>query len=297
MFSTEPFYQYLAAYIGYNYILFRTIVWGAALFFFFQTAKRFGLDPYKTSFLMYSMFITIFDYARATLGMSIFFYGLSFLCIPLNRGKIFSPMVGGLFILSSILFHNSMALLIAMTFLAFIPLNKKILFLLIIVVIPLIPRLGDIFGLILNVFWGRSGGDLTDKVAVYSEQVADLEGASVFELFRRYVEYTTFVAPFVIITPIVLSNKQKTFQSTGIKRLYKVTFGILILALFLLFVTDTVILFNRTLFMTMIPIVIIWEYARQNKLISYFMFKSIVCLCLLQVFFNYSKRILGGNLS
>ena len=171
----EEIYTYIAVFAGYNYLIYRTIVWGGALWMFFLTTKRFRIDSYKAVFLLYLLYFTIFDYARATLAMSVFYYGFSFICIPIKKQKILSRFLLAPFImLTSIFFHKGMIILIVSSFMIFVPLNRKGLFILLIILCATLPLLSNLFYIALNLALNSSGG-INDKIVEYAEQVMDME--------------------------------------------------------------------------------------------------------------------------
>lgn len=292
----EQVYHIIAALVGYDYLLFRTVVWGGALFFFIKTAKRFGLDAYKTVFLLYTMYFTVFDYARASLGMSIFFYGVSFLCVPLKNHRIYSVLIGYGIISISFFFHKSMMLASLSTIMLLVPFNKKALIVMLVLFAYSAPMLNRLLGVSLNVV-ASSSGDINDIILHYADQEADLEGASKYEMIRKYVEFATFYVPVILISFKIFRKGLISPQHKSMLKLFKITVALLLIATSTLMIElNTIILFYRTLFISMIPITILFCYARQHRLVSSKTFTIIVIICILNVFFNYSKRFLGGNL-
>lgn len=295
----EEVYHVIAKAVGYNYLLFRAVVWGSALLLFIKTSQRFGLDVYKAVFLLYAMFFTIFDYARASLGMSIFFYGVSFLCVPIKRHKLFSFLLGYAIIFSSVLFHRSMIMAILSTIFLFVPFkNKKALIVVLLLFMLFVPYLNSLLGFALNSTVMKGSGDIYDTVLHYSEQEVDFSGASIYEKIRNYVVFFTFYFPVVLVSLKIFRKTISLPQHTAMLKLYGVTVGLLLTATSTLLTPSlgSIILFYRLLYFSMIPTVILFLYSRQKGIVSPKAFTFTVVLCLLTTFFNYSKRLLGGNL-
>ena len=293
----ELFYHWLSEAVFHNYILFRIIVWGGALMLFMKTSCRFGFDPYKTVFLLYVMYFTLFDYARASLGMAVFFYGFSFWCLPIAKHELLSYFfVGPLIMLCAPLFHTSMFFLCGLSFVAFIPMNKKIFFVMLALFSVSSTLLASVFNDVLGIILSSHSDMLVAKAENYSEQIADMKEASIFETVRRYVEYSTFFIPALLILRHIFNEKYKGKQHRAMLRLFKVIFSVLMLAVTMLIVTSTIILFYRILFLALIPLTLLFYYSRKTGIVSKFEFNAILVMCLLQVFCNFSKRILGGNI-
>ena len=307
----EPIYNVIASLVNYNYFLFRVIVWGSGLFLFVQTVKRFGLDPNKTVFVLYVMFITIYDYARASLAMSIYFYGVSFLCVPIKSRKLVSYIVGCLIIAISIVFHRSMLFPTLITAFVFLPMNKYSLYSLIIIF--------TLSSSLLNNFTGFILGNLimADQETIEKvENVSNLdfdqaaEGKSFYEHVRQIVLYATFLVPLILLSYKMFSplqNKkiahiQKKYKLTvGVahfQKLYKLTIGIVLMAFLVLLIRiGNFIVFIRFFYMAMIPVVILLVYGRQRLFISDRIFKALLIIGILLRFYGVFKLILGGNFS
>ena len=136
----ERIYSYLAYFSSKSYLLFRLIIWGSALVLFFLSCKNWGV---KISYVLYyfvPLFLLLFCYGRVSLAFSMAFYGYSL--ISKNFGEeicnqrilntkrssislILSTVVGGLFIIASLLFHKSVGILLPVFVISVIPLTKK----------------------------------------------------------------------------------------------------------------------------------------------------------------------------
>ena len=294
--AQEPIYHWLARIVCNNYILWRLIVWGSALMLFMSTARRLRINQYKVVFLLYVMYFTVFDYARASLGMAMYFYGLSFWCKPIKSRKWMSyAVIGPIIMYCSTFFHSSMYLACAATMSIFIPFNKKLLITILLLLFIFSTFLHTMFNNIIGMVISSDTNFVASKVEEYSLQEAEF-GGSVFEQIRRYVEYATFFIPAFMMTFFFLDKKNANSQYIAMLRLFKVMVGIMLIAVSMLMVSTSIILFYRILFISMLAVVLLFYYCRKEHMISNFSFCLIIIICLLQVFLNFSKRILGDNI-
>ncbi len=293
----EPIYSLIAKSVHYNYLLFRLLIWGSALLVFMITAKRFKLDPYKTAYILYVLYFSTFDYARVSLAMAIYTFGISFLCLPKNGWKVCSYLIGFLFIGCSVIFHRSMVFPVLASAMAFVPLNKKNIILVIIAFFASVPLLNYGFNLISS---GQffSNQDINQKISDYAVQSFQ-EGFSIYEWIRRGLQYATFFVPFIFIS--FMFHKSEVIENDGFLptvRLFKVTFGILLLAVSTLMVDlESFIVFYRFLFISMLPLTLLICLCRKQHLITHGQFLSFLYLSLFCSGFGVFKRLLGGNLA
>ena len=293
----EVVYGLIARLVGYNYLWFRVIVWGGALAIFQLTVKRFRLDVSKTTFLLYIMFIGVFDYARATLAMAVYFYGLSYICIPIRHDKFLSYILAAVLIALSIVLHRSMAFTAAMTVMVFLPLNPYVLFLMLVLFSFSAPILNNIFFDYILSGEFIPDEELTGKIIGYANLSYD-DRFSIFEWIRRTVSYLTFFLPIIYLAFKIFRKKYHGFLHSSMLRLYKVTVGILLLAVSTLMINvETFVIFYRYLFMAMIPVTILVSYGRKSGMISNRIFKILLFICLTHELFGMAKLLLSGNLS
>ena len=273
------------------------MVWGGALGLFMLTVKRLDFEVSKAVYLLYVMYFTLFDYARATLGMAMFFFGLSFLCLPINNHKIISYIIiGPLIMYCSTLFHNSMVIACAISWIVFIPMNKKILVTLIVLFILSMPILMSLYERLIMMSLS-STSSAASKIIQYANQNSEFaEDTSTFELIRQLVEYATIITPLILISFRFFDEKYTGRLHIAMQRYFKIALGFILLAFSMLMLSNTFILFYRFLYISFIPVLLLFFYSRKNGIINNTIFKSVIIVCLLQVFFNYSKRILGGNI-
>lgn len=121
----DPLYYYIAQISFNSYRIFRLYVWGLALLCYFMTSKRLFINNNISIYIFSILFLLTFSYARASLGMAMYFLGLSFL-IKYHKSKILSYCIGIIIITCSYFCHRSMLILIAMTPFLFVRLGKMV---------------------------------------------------------------------------------------------------------------------------------------------------------------------------
>jgi hypothetical protein len=118
-------YYYIGRFVGYNYILFRLIVWGGSTLLYILTMRRLKLNP--SVFILYFTIIALLliSYGRVTLAWALAFYGYSFLIKPIeSKGKLLSYILGIALIAFSVNFHKTAVLLPLVFLLSSIKLNR-----------------------------------------------------------------------------------------------------------------------------------------------------------------------------
>ena len=120
----DPIYQYIAKISFGSYIVFRFWIWGGAILLVRDTAKRFKLNENNFCFVFTVFFLLTFSYARVSLGMALYFWGLSFLLIK-DRAFFYRFLKVVVSFIFAYWVHRSMLVIILLTPLAFIKLTKK----------------------------------------------------------------------------------------------------------------------------------------------------------------------------
>ena len=111
-FGLEDFYGYLINFTHHNYLLFRIVVWGGALLLVVFIAKLYDASIYGVIYFLFALYMSTFDYSRASLGMAVYFMGLS---VFTNKTNVILKLLGLVVIVSSYFFHRSIAILIVLT--------------------------------------------------------------------------------------------------------------------------------------------------------------------------------------
>ncbi len=89
-----------------GYYIFRIIIWGAALFFYYRTLKLLDINIDLALFFFCSIYLIWFSYARVSLSISLMFYGVTLVLISRNFSLV-KLLLGFFFIIVSFFFHKS----------------------------------------------------------------------------------------------------------------------------------------------------------------------------------------------
>lgn len=281
VFHLEEVYQYIIDITDQNYILFRIIVWGGALSCFVLAARNYKLDTTLSLFWMFLLFASVYSYARASLAMAVYFFGLSVFSKSSSNHKTIKMLLGMAIILTSYVFHKSMAVMILLTFFYFIPINKKTIWPIIIVIIA--------FGLFIDQYIDSfmqsllyAGDDqLAEKVEnamEYSKERNKIV-ASLFGLILMVWGYLPFYLTFIMISIHFLGNGGKNACPQMVK-LFRVTFAIVTLSTaIMVFSTKSLTLFYRYLYMSFIPLSFLFVYMLSNGCFKQSIYKAVLYVC------------------
>lgn len=264
------FYYYIAELSGRVYWLFRLIIWGAALLLFYLTSNRLGLQKNLSIYVFAVFFLPTFCYARASLAMALYFYGLSFLANPKPNHKILSFMIGLLFILASFLGHRSFLVIIALTPVIFIRFRKWHMIVLLLA-FPFI--LNVMTGLLTQMMGGTilngEGFESFSESATRYSELNRIERNWKFQLITN-LKYIGFYIPLFVI--LLKTKFNQLLLSSTMSKYLSITIAIFIIATSFLLITDvgaTDVLAYRFLFMTGIPITLILCFLIQEDILSF----------------------------
>ena len=261
--TMEAIYRPIIQLVQRNYLLFRTIVWGGAYLLFIMTCDRFNVNRNNASYILVACFAVTFSYARVTMAMACYFYGLSFFCKPYKE-KLLGYFFGAFMIYISFMFHASALFLIAMTMLLLIPLNRLTFSLLIISLPIIIYYAQSYFQLLLTDETILDDDLLNSKLESYS--MKESIESSIRKIFMDGFNYARFYLGLFIGIIAFIINQKKWQYTTEIYRLFKIAIGIIVVSnLFLFFNLDNQVFFYRFLNMSMIPIIIIVTYIRKYR--------------------------------
>lgn len=124
-FGVEEIYHYLANILNGNYLIFRSIVWGAGLLCMVEAFKKSKLDPYRCLYFLFGIYITAFAYSRAGVALAFFYCGFVFLFKDREERSVKITLLGLALLITSTFLHRSMLVLVALTPMVLIPIKKK----------------------------------------------------------------------------------------------------------------------------------------------------------------------------
>lgn len=259
----DPLYYYLSFISFDSYTIFRLLIWGTGLLLFHKTAKRFNLSSNYTAYIFVIFFLLTFSYARVSLGMALYFYGLSHILKPNYQNQFASLVWGLIFIGCSYFGHRSMVIPILLTPLIFIKLTKKNILALVVGGIAF----SSIASTLLTGFADESipidpqFAAVTDAATQYAVKDTVVEYNWKFTLMRNLRNYSFVILLGYIIWKCTFS-KDRIFITDSTKQLINVCCGILIIAISFLIIPGmgADIIGYRLLYMLGIPLCIILTY-------------------------------------
>lgn len=277
LFYMEEIYQDIVEFVDCNYLLFRIIVWGSATLLYLLTLKRLDINYHIGFFVLFSIYVNIFDYARASLGMAIYFFGLSYLIKPFDS-KYSSYILGGIVIALSTIFHRSIVFLVAMTIMVFIPLNKKTVALTLFA-FPLIAYfINYIFGSVLSLDFFSGEDGIAERAELYT--LRESNAFNLLGLFREVWHYSLFYVPCLICVKTILSDYYESCPKE-LRLLAKVIVFSVFFASCLFFLDlNNKVMFYRTLYMTHIGLSLLLAGLFQYGLISRDTMKFLLLFCI-----------------
>lgn len=290
----EEIYRFIIAGVDKNYFLFRVIVWGGALWCLIKSFKLCKIDVNVGLFVLMTVFLLRFSYSRATLGMAVYFLGLSLLLTKSNVWFGIRLLLALICFYLAYLFHNSLIAVIALTVVIYLPINKYG----IILAIILIPGIAYVLSsyldeLMMSAFVSNNEylqGRLLNNNAVVAEK------QNFWGLFFDIAGYATSYVPLIISAVIINKNRERIDKAYI--RMLKLTFAIVIFsAAFIFMPFDSLLYYYRYLFMAFIPTIIITVYLFQNGFMKLRSFKIIIWVglfyTLYRIFLVFYKELMG----
>lgn len=137
--SLEDVYYYIANYLAPNYLVFRAVIWGAALYLMCLLMKHASVRADLILCFFCSVWLIYFGYGRISLAYALMYLGGAVICKPVRGKVLLSLMLGSVLLISSLFFHKSSIYGVALILLAFLPrmLNKRT-FLLLLMIYPFV---------------------------------------------------------------------------------------------------------------------------------------------------------------
>lgn len=287
----DPFYYFVQEASFGSYIVFRLLIWGNALLLVFCTAKRFHIRKNVFIFVFSILFLLTFSYARASLAMAFYFFGLSFLLVPL-KNRIVTYFTAIVLFMLSYFAHRSLLPIVLLTPLAFIPFNKKN----VLILLALIPIGALVVGRVMK---GLLNGStdffiMPENFVEAGSKYATLENKNysrsniayrIFSLSRFYIVY------FFVVWKIYFSKTRKKVDVSIKRTLVVTTFVIVIATSF--FATSaqgaTFHLGYRYLYVSGISLALVLSYCYCKKICSKIEFLTVLFV----PFVNYEFLLLG----
>lgn len=284
LWGKEKFYVYTILFcqflpFDYPYEVFRLIVWGGAVLMAYYTFRKYRemLMPGLTLLFLFVFYANTFCYARASLGMAVYFFGVS---IFLLSKKSLIKLLGIAVALSSYLFHHEMIIGIAILPSVLVPFEKKgatflsvILLILAIIVISYVNSHLGIFDAMFD------NDDLSSKI----EDFNNAEQGT-FRL-STLVKYLNFFYPLYVITKCFW----KTKEPQSIAGMYRIVYTIILITVAFMFVFGLRSVFvYRVMYISMIPLSLLNSYCYCN---GYFKDRQFILMMMLALLSNSIRFI------
>lgn len=266
----ENVYEYVIGLTNQNYLLFRIIFFGGMVLLLLRLFKNYNLDKYSSLYFLFAVYISTLSYSRASIGMAVFFLGLS-LFFSDNK-RIINIVFGAILIGVSYYFHRSCIVLIPMALLGFVPINKRTLPIILVAVFASFALLKGLAADVINEIAASDNEELALKAELYMSGSSGQFSGNIIAWFMHIWSYGVFYVLFFVDAYYIIYNRSLIKRS--IKGLFNVTFGILLFAILMnLFDMTSAALYYRYLFMLMIPTTIMTTYLYQNGLLPLKRFK------------------------
>lgn len=282
--NKEYFYVYvvlLCRFLPFDYPfeVFRLIVWGGAVLIAYYTFRKYRemLMPGLTLLFLFVFYANTFCYARASLGMAVYFFGVS---IFLLSKKSLIKLLGIAVALSSYLFHHEMIIGIAILPSVLVPFEKKgatfLSVILLILAIIVISYVNSHLGIFDSMF---DNDDLSSKIEDFNEAE---QGA--FRL-STLVKYLNFFYPLYVITKCFW----KTKEPQSIAGMYRIVYTIILItvAFMAVFGLRSVFVY-RVMYISMIPLSLLTSYCYCN---GYFKDRQFILMMMLALLSNSIRFI------
>lgn len=125
--SLEDVYYLIANYLSPNYLVFRAIVWGGALYLFCLLCKHASVRGDLMLALFCAIWLIDFSYGRIVMAYTMMYLGGAVLLKPVNGKILLSVILGFVLLGLSLFFHKTAFFGVALVLLALFPrlLNKR----------------------------------------------------------------------------------------------------------------------------------------------------------------------------
>lgn len=260
--------------VSYPYEVFRLIIWGGAVIIAYYTFRMYRglLLPGLAVLLLFVFHAGTFCYARASLAMAIYFFGIAIFL--LHDRKILKLLGIGL-ALSSLFFHREMLIGIAILPCLFIPFERKKFTILSAILLLLAVLAISFFSSNLEFLDQMfDNEDISSKMEIYDEK-----GQGEFRL-STLINYLKYFFPFYLITKYFWKNK----IPNSVVGMYRISYGILMASIAFMLVYGLRSIYTyRIMYISMIPMTALIGYGYSR---GYFTKKQFLLMMLIALLTN-----------
>lgn len=118
----EEVYLWLAQIVDYNYVLWRTLLWGVGVLSYYLIFRKHQLDYPHYLFIFIASYFWLFGYARSAVAVAVGLLGFSFLTL---YNKKLDGFIGLLLLLLSIFGHKSQTIALLIIPFLFLKFDRK----------------------------------------------------------------------------------------------------------------------------------------------------------------------------
>lgn len=268
----KDFRDYLYLPLSYislgSYVIFRLFIWGIALILYYNTSKRFNLNKNISIFVFNLFFLLTFSYARVSLGMASYFYGLSFILISKKESLIFRLICAICLFTFALMAHRSMVFLIILTPLCFIRVSKFTIVVSLILIPIIVYSLNLIIGIVTAGALSSESG-VSNAATQYASYVSEQEMNWKYKLITN-IHYIGFYCGLFSVLYKTYFSKTKYVVPKDITQLVPLIIILQIISFCLINSTafGLWIIGYRFLYMTGIPLCLIIIWMDQNHIFN-----------------------------
>ena len=289
----EEVYHWLIGFVNHNYFLFRFLLWGGGTVFIFLSFRDFGISPYRSLFYLFASYITFYSYTRAGVAQAIFFIGFAIFFNRENRTIIFR-LCGLVLLLLSFFFHRSLLVLVILSPLCFLPINKYTFPIYVFAILVVIASTS---------IWLNNALHYLMEYEEYSEVLeiyTSTGGDYVISRSNRIIPFITyywgkaiFHVPFWCCMISISRHKNRERIPNGIKAVIRLSLVLYIFIIVTLFSFGSASAFYyRYERMLVIPVTVMVNYLYQENIFSQKTYRNFILLGSILMMWDFFYRII-----
>ena len=285
----EDVYQAVISFVNNNYLLFRIIFWGGGTLLLMVAFKNCSLDPYRSLFYLFASYITSFSYSRAGVALAVYFCGVSFMFDNGKRGLLLRLLGLGL-VVSSYFFHNSLLVPVILTPVAFIPINKKTLFVYLFAVLALFVFSDSLLGNIMRE--AMTIEDISERIDAYKLKIGFRAHSGLIPTITFFWLKLIVHLPFWVAVVMVFKHQSSYHIPGNIMAMFRIS--VLLYVFFMLMFSvygEVSPFYYRYEGMIYIPITIMINYLYQEHILSRKTFERLILFGALWLCWDFFYRI------
>lgn len=291
----EEVYVVIAQSLSANYLTFRLLIWGSALFLFYKMINRLPINKDIAILCFSAIWIIWFSYARVSLAMILVYMGMTLLYRPFKL-KYLSYIVGICMMAVSVFFHKSafFAIVIALFAIMSMALNKRIFILVLLAIFITVPIiLPDILQELFTSNMSNAQDDIFGNSIVAGQQYLELDEneSGLGDRIRQFLELSPYY--LLAIQSCVFLSKTKDITIPKAVSVFMRALIIIVVFSFVFLLgieLNTETIYIRFMRFAFIPSIVSLSYFLNNK-IYYKYTKFIFNLALFGTFYTITYTL------